>query len=431
MPRANSVPKYRLHKQSGQAVVTLPDGLGGRRDVLLGEYGTPESRAEYVRVTAEWQTKGRRWLPQANATSDMTMNELMVAYWRFAEGYYVKEGKPTSEQDTIRQALCFVKKLYGYTPAKEFSPLGLKAVRQAMVRHVITRKVKVKDPLTGKVKRVDKVLRVGLARRFINKQIGRIKRMFAWAVEDELVPVQVFQALLCVKGLKKGKGGAREKPRIKPVADAWVEDVLPLVRPAVRTMIQVQKLCGCRAQDVVNLRAIDIDMTGPVWEYRPRTYKTEHHNDDNAPDREPVIFLGPKAQALLKPYLTLDLTDYVFSPRRSEAERYAEKRTQRKSPLWPSHVRHQAKKRQRRKRTPVRDRYDVASYRRAIRRACLKAGIPIWCPLQLRHSRGTEIRKRYGLEASQAVLGHRELGVTQVYAEVDRDTARKVMAEIG
>jgi integrase len=73
----------------------------------------------------------------------------------------------------------------------------------------------------------------------------------------------------------------------------------------------------------------------------------------------------------------------------------------------------------------------VASYRRAIRRACEKGGIPIWCPNQLRHSRGTEIRKRYGLEASQAVLGHSELGVTQVYAEVDHDTARRVMGEIG
>jgi integrase len=75
--------------------------------------------------------------------------------------------------------------------------------------------------------------------------------------------------------------------------------------------------------------------------------------------------------------------------------------------------------------------YDGGSYRRAIRRACLKHGIPLWFPNQLRHSRGTEIRKRYGLEASQAMLGHCELGVTQVYAEVDRETARRVMGEVG
>jgi hypothetical protein len=49
MSRRPSVPSYRLHRQSGQAVVTLPDGLGGRRDVLPGRHGTPESRAEDAR----------------------------------------------------------------------------------------------------------------------------------------------------------------------------------------------------------------------------------------------------------------------------------------------------------------------------------------------------------------------------------------------
>jgi hypothetical protein len=62
----------------------------------------------------------------------------------------------------------------------------LKAVRQAMIDHTITRKVKVTDPETGEVRQEERVLRKGLARRFINKQVGRIKRMFSWAVEEEL-----------------------------------------------------------------------------------------------------------------------------------------------------------------------------------------------------------------------------------------------------
>jgi integrase len=300
-----------------------------------------------------------------------------------------------------------------------------------MVRHPITRTSKVKDPATGAVREQVRVVREGLARRFVNKQIGRIRRMFAWAVEAELLPVEVHQALLRVQGLKKGKGEAREKARVKPVPEAYVEAVLPHVPATVRTMIEVQRLCGCRPQDVVNLRAIDIDMTEPVWEFRPSRYKTEHHNDASDPDRERVVYLGPKAQAFLKPYLTLNVTDYLFSPKRSEAERLTAKRAARKTKLWPSHARHQAKKRGSRPRAPLRDCYDVASYRRAIRRGCLKAGVPVWFPLQLRHARGTEIRRGYGLEASQAVLGHSELGVTQVYAEVDRDTARRIMAEIG
>ena len=66
MPRPISVPSYRLHKQSGQAVVTLRDSLGNRRDVLLGKYGTAESRAEYARVIAEWEAS-HRCLPVAAA----------------------------------------------------------------------------------------------------------------------------------------------------------------------------------------------------------------------------------------------------------------------------------------------------------------------------------------------------------------------------
>jgi integrase len=361
----------------------------------------------------------------------------MVLYWKHVGTYYVKDGAPTSEQDTIKQALRFVKRLYGEKSAKDFGPLALKAVRQAMVEHPVTRKVKKRDPQTGEVCRdpetggplfEEKLLRQGLARRFINKQVGRIKRLFAWAVEEELLPVEVYQALRCVKGLKKGKGQAREKPRVKQVPDAHVEAVLAHVPGVVSTMIQVQRLCGCRPEEVLEIRPLDIDMTGPVWEYRPHRYKTEHHNDDDSPDRERIIFIGPQAQALLKPYLPLNVTDFLFSPRRSEERRNAERRAKRQVKLWPSHA---ARKRSDKPRRSPRDRYDVASYRRAIRRACLKAGIPVWFPNQLRHLRGTEIRKRYGLEASQAVLGHSELGVTQVYAENDREAARTVMAEIG
>jgi hypothetical protein len=41
-------PSYRLHKPSGQAVVTL----SGR--VYLGRFGSTASRAEYDRRVAEW-----------------------------------------------------------------------------------------------------------------------------------------------------------------------------------------------------------------------------------------------------------------------------------------------------------------------------------------------------------------------------------------
>ena len=42
-----------------------------------------------------------------------------------------------------------LRRLYGDTPARDFGPLGLKSVRQAMVDHRIIRKVRVRDPQTG------------------------------------------------------------------------------------------------------------------------------------------------------------------------------------------------------------------------------------------------------------------------------------------
>ena len=54
-----------------------------------------------------------------------------------------------------------------------------------------------------------------------------------------------------------------------------------------------------------------------------------------------------------------------------------------------------------------------------------------WTPNQLRHSASTEIRKRYGLEAAQVVLGHTSADVTQVYAERDLAKAEEIMRKIG
>ena len=54
-----------------------------------------------------------------------------------------------------------------------------------------------------------------------------------------------------------------------------------------------------------------------------------------------------------------------------------------------------------------------------------------WAPNQLRHTFATEVRKVHGLEAAQVLLGHARADVTQVYAEKDQESARRVMAAIG
>lgn len=187
-------------------------------------------------------------------------------------------------------------------------------------------------------------------------------------------------------------------------------------------MVKIQRLTGARPGEVVQVRACDLHMTDPVWEFRPGRHKGEHH------DRDRIVFIGPAAQAILRQYLRLDMTAPVFSPAVSEEQRNQARRATRKTTMTPTA---KARRSRQNPRGRAGEQYDVAAYRRAIARACEKAGLPTWTPHQLRHSAATEVRKRFGLEAAQAVLGHAELGVTQLYAEKDMETARRVMAEIG
>ena len=51
---AHATPRYRLHRASGQAVVTLA-GV----DHYLGPWKSKASRIEYDRLVGEWLTAGR------------------------------------------------------------------------------------------------------------------------------------------------------------------------------------------------------------------------------------------------------------------------------------------------------------------------------------------------------------------------------------
>ena len=182
---------------------------------------------------------------------------------------------------------------------------------------------------------------------------------------------------------------------------------------------------------------MDIDRTGKVWQYKPASHKTEHHG------RGRVIFIGPKAQAVLLPYLLRAADTYCFSPAESEAARHEEMRAHRKTPVQPSQ---QTRRKARPERTPATF-YSENAYYRGIKKAIAKANrknqedaarrgiepqpIPLWYPNQLRHSAATEIRRMFGLEAAQTVLGHAKADVTQVYAERDHALAAEVMAKIG
>jgi integrase len=276
-----------------------------------------------------------------------------------------------------------------------------------------------------------KLIDTGKSRSTINETIAIIRRAFRWAVAKELVGPDGYHALLAVPGLKKGRSDAREPEPIRPVADDVVNATLPYLPMVVADMVCLQRLTGCRPGEVCQLRPCDIDRSKDVWAYRPQSHKTEHC------DRVRVIFIGPKGQALLLPYLLRDAEAHCFSPAESENSRHVEMRARRRSQVQPSQ---RNRHRSRPKRTAG-FRYSKDSYNRAIRRAIGKANcqratkgeqlLPNWRPNQLRHSAATEVRKRFGLEAAQVTLGHACADVSQIYAERDLNLAAEVMRKIG
>jgi integrase len=427
--RKGSPPSYRLHKQSGQAIVSLPLGNGTYRDVLLGPHDTPESRREYARVIAEWECAGHLPTSCPSATPDLTVDELILRYWRHVAAYYVTpEGKPGQEQDNIRLALRPLRRLYGAAPAAQVGPLALRTLQAELARSV--------------------------SRRVVNSRINIVRRLFKWAASLELIPPGMYQALQAVPGLKKGRSRAQETPPVQPALDEHVDATLPLLPRPVRVMVELQRLTGCRPGEVMAMRAVDLNMTEPVWTYRPASHKNQHRGLDR------VIFLGPRAQALVRPFLKGDLNAYLFSPRAWVEELQARRAAERKTKPTPSEL----KRRQARLRRQVQRhaaRYDRRAYRQAVVRACdqanalalkklaeamEKAGkspaeiekelggkrlVPRWSPLRLRHTAATVVRAKYGIEAAKVILGHSRVETSQIYAERDLGKAAEIMAKIG
>lgn len=60
MPRPKPLPKYRKHTPSGQAVVTIRQADGSRRDTYLGKFQSAESVREYDRIVAELKAASAR-----------------------------------------------------------------------------------------------------------------------------------------------------------------------------------------------------------------------------------------------------------------------------------------------------------------------------------------------------------------------------------
>lgn len=440
MPKLlNRLPKYRRHKASGQAVVVI-----GGQTHYLGTHNSAASKAEYDRLTGAWIASGKPTggLPKPAQADQVTVSEVILRYIEYAEGYYGNDASGVIQLGHLRAASRILKQLYGNTAAREFGPLALQVVRDGFIA-------------------------AGWNRTYCNQQTLRVRRIFRWAVEQEIVPpTDKVRALDALKGLKKGKSEAPEPVPVRPVSDLHLEAAADKASPPVAAMMRLQRLTGMRPGEVCMMRTADIDRKEKPWRYIPQSHKTQGHGVER------VIYLGPKAIELVKPFLTLKPDQYLFRP--SEAVKWtrAKRKAARTTPKTYGNSAGTNKKRKPAKQPG--DLYSVHSYRQAIESACDSAfplpgalapidlpkhrkgtkreslakwkarlsaseleAVEKWRkdhrfhPHQIRHTAATELRRKHGLEAAQVLLGHRQLSATQIYAERDVEAAQKIATAEG
>jgi len=426
---ARKPPAYRHFKPRNQGVVRIAG-----KDYYLGEYQSQESWRRYNQLLAELffaEPAASPPIPNAQPVqvtvqaaeplaAPLRIGELTMRYQVHANAYYIKNGKPTSEAETIKRSLVFLNRKFCEEPANSFTSKKLEVVRESIAADPVVKVRKVKKK-NGKTETSQFVVQKNKARSTANSYTAKIKQMFKWAVHEELVDPGVYERLRALPPLKKGRTKARETQKVRPVSEEHIQAVLKILPSVVADMVRVQRLVGCRPQDVVNMCPADITKgePGEPWLYRPESHKTAHH------DQELVLPIGPKAQAILEKYWPAKPTDVFFSPKvtvqmRNDARRGTGK-----------HADVVAKRPRKIATRPPGDRYDSATYRRAVNRACELVGIPIWSPNRLRHSRLTEVRAKHGAEAARTLVGHKNLSTTEIYAEQDLRKAIEVAKESG
>ncbi|MGL4942098.1 MAG: tyrosine-type recombinase/integrase [Thermoguttaceae bacterium] len=297
--------------------------------------------------------------PVRSPASELTIEEIAVEFLLEVKQRFERNTNDTGSYGRYKSAIQLLLDVHGKDKPSQFGPLALKRLRERLITQ-------------------------GLARATINTRIDIIRACFRWAVENELCPPSVSQALQAVMGIRAGHSTVKASKKVRPVPLDIVEKTLPHLPSVVADLVQFQMHSGMRSSEMLQLRACDIDMSRDVWRYSPKVHKGAWRG------KERVIFFGPHCQEILRPYLESvgdDTERYLFSPKDSLAKHKAKRRAERRTKVQPSQ---QNRAKENPKKSPG-DKYRRDSYRNAILRACKRANIPHWFPHQIRKSRSHSV----------------------------------------
>ena len=378
---------FRQKRRNGQdTAFTVIDG----RRIYLGIYGTPEAEKEYRRAVAEWNTG--IITPKTN-TADVTVAELVLRFLK------ERQGKVSHTQwDNERRATIVLVSLYGDRDTAKFDINCLRAVRNEFIQK-------------------------GYVRQKINYRAQVIQRVFRWGVAYKLVPATVYHELKALIPIKKGEHDLPESKERRTVSLADIEKTLEELSPVIRAMVQVHLTTAARPTEVCEMRIENIDrQSEDLW-----AVKLDHHKTDHLENAETkILYLAKSEIEVLVPLIGQRTEGYIFRP--VDAIRY-EKERRASGAVFTKKQPSRAARDAVRAKNPKQEFgecYDFHAYRKAIYRACDRAGVPKWFPYQLRHTGITLIGLEHGVEAAQHTAGHRDIKMTQRYFHGENEIAKRV-----
>lgn len=226
------------------------------------------------------------------------------------------------------------------------------------------------------------MVRKGWSRSFVNKEIKRLRMVLRWAVGWEMLPRTIVDALGDVKPLAAGDSEAPESIPRKAISAADIQAVKAMLCERHRDLVDLMLMTGCRSGELLSLTTGMIDRTGEIWRTDLERHKTRHQGKSR------TLFYNPTAQMILRKYLQADPDVRLFTLRGD-------------------------------------------TFSKAVKVACVKAGVPVFTPHWLRHTVATKLADEVGIEGAQRLLGHSQAAMTRHYSQAAERQAVAAVNRLG
>lgn len=381
----------------------------------LGPIDDPKAwQAEYARLCALWATDPNA-LPQH--TGEVLVAELCRDYLASSDS-----PRPGLARDRAKLAIKLLLEVHRETTIDDFGPRALRSW-QAWLCRLKALKKSTSGP------------RFNITT--VNYHVDAIRRVWRWGVATERLPADQADALATVP---RPKVGDTRPPRVVEPADpASVRACLPHLLPPVRAMVVLQWIAGARPGEVRRLQAGGVQRSGKlhvpgagvqdldaleVWAHVPPSHKLTWRGKPRY-----LLFAG-EAKKVLEPFLDRAADAYCFSPAEGMMWFRKEQSTAAKAKRGEK-AGGSRKARVPAPRRSFRTHYSKDAYAKAIRAACLRAGVPPFSPYSLRHLAAAEVKSLFDLDAVQALLGHHTKTMAEHYGGVAFKRAAAVAAARG